>query len=608
MTDRFKHFTINKSKNKDLSKKFKSDPDFKKQVTYTIIDFVSMLGYDTLKSTPIYAIIDKDTFQNIKWLHATNSERYQNIYNYKEKRFEYKPVFYDVWNRILLHSFPLELKNRTKYNNRAFYSNDVNEEILFNMHYFDDTMCGCSFKEMTDVLAVDIDVHNGEGSLYSYQILQSFIEFIKSDPIYLEISPVGSYHAFFKLDKEYSTYERSTIINDFNSKYGYSIKYENTMRFPNSISYTPFTVDGEVLDYLEAIKLATEAYNTKQSQEIKSTIETIIEESPKSKERIEKKQYIISDIYSRVHKNKINHITPEEALQDESLNICTSNRHFPMLSIIRVAKFNNWTKDETLSFIRQKDNPLMPSKDLSRWNDSQLMKQIDKIWDSCKMTYVESIEAQPEKFISNLEHIPSNILSLINEKFIKTILNQVFIYSREYRTTKKNIKSFEIVFKEMLGYIYYNSKNNKILKGDFNKKLLIGYQFSDAFFYTMKRHYPELKKVDVRTVGNCIMKFSGYFTQYYTNAQGWRWNEKDMTRNFCRQFDIHTNTSHILLNNKDSISYIIHNSIKKYITLFSIINKLSNNNYTKITYYIKYFSNYVVDRGVELRDFDVGWS
>jgi hypothetical protein len=582
--DKFKSFSSIKSKDKELSVSLKKDENFRNQTSDKIMKFIDMLGYD-LATTSIYATINNKTFQSLQWFEATDFSRPKMYYDVKQKNYFQGRECFFVQDHILKHSFPLEIKNKKKFKHYNLYQNSIPEDILLNMQYMNNDMCGCYLKKQSDILCIDIDNHNNEGSLYTYQILFSFIEFIKTDPVYMEISSSGGYHAFFKLDKQYSIENKKSLLSQFKEKYGYSLELPTKLRFPNSLTYEPITKEHEVLSYLGAIDYSISVYNKKESIVIENkTIEPIIEiKEPK----------VVSSVFTRDRTCNIKHITPEEALSDNSLCIEKGNRVLPMLKIIRTAKFNNWTKEDTLLFIRKMDSNINPSHDLSIWSDIRLMKEIETMWVNCKMVYREKIDSQVSGFISNIDKIPSHILKIIDKRFINTIMNQVYQNSKQYRYSNKNYKSFSIIIKEMIGTIYYNSHNNRKVKSSHTNHHIVGTQYSIKYCEELKNHYSELKNTNVWEIVNCILLQSNLFEQYFINKRGWRYNPKFKENNYCRQFDLFNNKNHILLNSINHISFIIINSIKEYIVRYNFVKKCINNIINIITYYSQTFYDVV---------------
>lgn len=590
MNKKLNKFRFTKSKDEALSKRLKTDIHFKIEVENKLVDFIDLLGYD-LRSTPIYAHIDHSTFEGISWKEAPLFLRNKSLYNHTLKRYEQQKVSFCVESNILKHSFPLELKNKIKYKNKQFYGSDVEDEVLHNMHFLADNMCGCYFKKSSNILPIDIDTHKGQGSLYSYQIMKEFISFMKSEPIYMEVSHEGGYHLFFKLDKEYTYYEKKLLVKEYIDKTKNEIETPQKMRCPNSLPYTPVDSEFEVFSYLDAIDRAVSLYN-------KNPEVSLFPESIQSEELELKHQEILKPkpvrienaIYQRKNKSDVKLLTVDEFISSTDLEISTSNRIKPMYKIICAGKFNGWSIDEICSVIYALDNKSMPSKDLSHWSYDTLYKEVEATHASCKTYAYEFSSGKPDKFISNIEHIPDHILSLIDEPFIKTLIRQVHKKSSNYKVTKKNINKFSIVFKEMVGSIFYYTHNNRITKNNHSQKYLIGAQFSESYAQALSEFY-SFENINTWGIVNSILKHSSYFKQYKHNSRGWKFDPQNPELNFCRQFDIFSNKDHVLFNDKSKVSFLIFNSIKEFILIHSVKHKVMNYlNYVEVILYNEVFS------------------
>lgn len=581
------YFAISKTKDKELAKKLKTDLIFREQTKRKCIDFLTFLGFDLTKEY-IYAFIDKDNFNSLAWRETQNHFWNKSFFDVKNRKYESKLECFVIEEKILNHAFPLELKNKVKFKNKTFYHNNVDTETLYNMSYCSNTIMGGYLKDVSNILCVDIDNHNKKGSLYTYEIKNALVEFMKAEPIYMEISYHGGYHLYFKLDREMSLYEKKTLALEFKEKYKYEIEIPIKMRFPNCVQYIPINHHAEIFSYLDAIDRAYELYNI-QMVSTNTKINTL-----PIKEKIKTVQ---SSIYSRRFQSSKNKISIDDFIKNPTIEISTGNRVQPMLTIIRIGKANNWSIDDICKAIYTCNNPIFPSKDLSRWSYKTLYHQVENTFKRCSIKTSEYSSSKPENFISNIKYIPSHILAKIDKNFITLLIQQIQNNSNEYKATKKNINSFTIILKEMIGSMYYNAKNNKTVKHEFFKKHLIGMQYSTAFAVSLKQHYKkELETTDVWGIINIILKYSTLFVQYKANKRGWYFNSNNKEKNFCRQFDLSFNTNHKILNDTQTISLLLYHSInnfiKKYILNSSI--KIKNNIITIYTEYFNFVSSYFI--------------
>lgn len=546
----FKTFRTQDTKIKSLLKNIDKDLFLRHQLISNIKNTFDLLGYD-LESEKLYAIIDRDEW---KWQSTINYKYNKYVWNYKIKEYENISLHYDLSEHILKHCFPLELKNNTPKKTNWI----SNQEDKIGAHYIEYDMCGCSLKELSNIIVFDIDCHNGN-TLQTYSELLSLIDYFK-EYLYLERSYEGGFHLYIKLDKEYDFFYKKKLLQELKDKFNLQCtELPTRMRFPFSYHYESCDKDFEIFNPIQSLKIIKNNYNNQKgfSLEIKE---------------IKKVIPIISSIYSRQRQSKIKHITPEEFLHNneidkskEKINIFKGYRNDPMLKICQISNFNNWTDEETLFIIKQIDQG---SKDLARWSDDIVLKVISKMRSKSTIYYQESISCKPEKFISNIELLPDWLQSsLSDEQFVDSI-----IIKCKYKLTDLNRKKFTTALQEMFGSILYDCKNNRTTLNSKSKKYLIGKQFSSQYAQLMNKYYSEqFNSVDFHSIIKAILKYSELFSQFKSNSRGWNFNVLYKEGNFCKQYDLSNNKNHILFNNYNTISYIIIQLLK---SIFKYNNKL----------------------------------
>ncbi len=545
-------FKTFKEKNIICSQAFKKYPDILMSEADELISLIDYLGYNVNKtdSEYIYTAIDNIN-SKIKWLKTINQKYKVNKWNIDLKTYYTEDKYFNLYDFIVKHTYPLEIKNKRIY--KKAYSGDIEDRQ--GMHYINNSMCGASLKETSNILILDIDCHN-QNTLQTFNTYKCIIN--KYTPIFVERSYEGSYHLFFKLDRDYSLYEKRKWIEDINKQYNLDIHIPEKMRFPFSYTYCPINIKDDTIDIRELSEIRKDIYNNN----------NYITLSSEKIKKIHSNNTIpfFSDIYTRqkINNNKF-HIKSEE-LND--IEISKGNRYFNMLKIIRIGKFNGWSIEEIISTIYKLNNPLYPSKDLTKWSYNQLYKQVHSIYDKCNMYYIESFK--PNEFISNIQHIPTNILSLIeNKKFLTLLIN-----NSGYKNTELNHKKFSIIFKEMIGYYYYNSINPKQIKNKKSDKYLRGIQYSEQYASRLKEFYKEdLSNTNVFGIINSILKKSTLFKQYKWNYKGWYYNALKKENNYCRLFNFTSNSiKKDILNNKNNISFHILKSISNLDSYLTDIN------------------------------------
>jgi len=515
----------------------KKDPEKNQILTGKILESFSLLGYD-LNSEYIYAVTDKCT--NWQWYTTKNKTYPKNFWNKNDKRYEQKYTPYFLSDHILKHCFPLELKNKSKYNDSNYIHID---------------MCGSSFKENSDILVIDIDNHKNEGSLSIFNEFQIIKNHFENKIVYMEISKDFGLHIFVKLDKVYSLNEKQEYFKSISKEYNLTHSHlPFKMRFPLSYHYQPCDLDLNHNNPIDTIEKIKTDYKNLSGFNINPVARNLLTEKLITNEKV----YKPSALYKRQGK-KINHITPDEFLQTTDIIISKNNRHLPMLEICRISKFNNWNTDQTLNVIRNLDHG---SNDLKKWDNTRLSKEIEHIKNKSKIYYSETATnyCKPDTFISNEKYVPLEIKNLIqsDEFIINTIQNS------NYKLTELNIKKFKAVSIELFGYIYYNTHNSKQTTRD--KKYLVGIQFSPYYCELFKKYLQESKQfisIDVYDIIHTIMQYSNFFNQYFINDRGWFYLKDNIENNYCRQYDLSNNKHHYLFNNSNIISYLLINKFQE---------------------------------------------
>lgn len=524
----FKTSKTQDTKIKSLLKTIDKDIFLRHQLILNIKNTFDLLGYD-LESEKLYAIINRDEW---KWQSTINQKYNRTVWNYKIKKSEEINILYDLSEHVLKHCFPLELKNATSKRTKW-----LSQENQIGAHYIEYDMCGCSLKDLSDIIIFDIDCHNGN-TLQSYSELIFLIDYFK-EYLYLEKSYEGGFHLFIKLDKEYDFYYKKKLLEELKQKFNLQCtELPIRMRFPFSYHYEVCDKDFEIFTPIQSLEIIKNNYEKQQgfSLEIKE---------------IKKVVPIISSIYGRQRQPKIKHISSEYFLNNTDIIISKGYRNIPMLEICRIANFNNWTDEETLYVIKQLDQG---SKDLARWSDNTVLKVISKMRNKSKIYYQESIPCRPEKFISNINLLPDWLNdTLSEEKFVNSI-----ILKCNYKLTDLNRKKFTIALQEIFGSILYDCKNNRTTLNNKATKYLIGKQFSSQYAQLMNEYYSEeFNSVDFHSIIISILKYSGLFSQYKSNSRGWNFNPSNKEGNFCKQYDLSNNKNHILFIDNNIILYLI---------------------------------------------------
>lgn len=574
-----KKFDFEIEKDKELSKKLQ-DSLFKQQETKYLKTFLHSLGYD-LNDRWIYYLVNYNG--DVLCLSTDKNRSFKTKkWDYKNKKYEnYIDYFTD--ENLITHFYPYETKRKFTKKIKpecTFYS----KKEKINMHMIDKCMLGSALKEKSNVLQLDIDCHDGN-SLKTYQEYISFIDYIKKidekSILYIETSTEGSYHVYIKLDRSYTYEEKKEWVDNYKENNKCTlIDHHSAMRFPNSALYSPIDVCGEYLTFEKsrnnAVRRSSNRYPGFILKE-ESKLKNNIIEFPK---RVIGETKVRSSIFTRsIRSDKINLVTPESFILDNLNSIYRNNRHFKMLEVVRIGKFNDWSINDIIKVIYSINDKTNYSKDLKKWSLEKLEKNVENIYKKSKIIpfnkYGGIKTNSPNAFMSNIQHLPQHNISLLESNiFLNHIIGEC-----NYKNSDLNRTKFSIILKEMFGYIYYNTINEKKVTEKHTYKHLVGIQYPENFALKMKSHYTELKTTDVFGIINVVLKKSGLFKQYYINNRGWQFNTLNKDKNYCRQFDFKYNNNHILLNTSNIINYCMAMFVKLTINKLLSIQKI-------FTYYI----------------------
>jgi len=560
--NRRNQFLTYREKDIEMSELLK-DEKFQLKELEALVRFYDYLGYNMLGEF-IYPVVNhrEGTFS---WLTTVNGTYQTTEFTIQDnKKITYQLIKnYDILDHLLKHTYPLECKNpKIKLDNYGY-------EIPNNLKYIDKDICGATIKKESDRLLVDLDCHSHEPK-EQYKIFNdahlfiTYLEELNYTPDLIEKSREGGYHFYIKLDKIYSWKDKLNFINDFNLKNNTHLEIKDRMRFPYSYQYQPINRNEEIFTIPES---RIKAYENNSNLFIKANT-NIIEEKEIKEPKKNKIIPIISNIYERTNKSKIKHYTPEEFLNTTNISISSGHRHYEMLELVRIGKFNGWSIDEIKFVILQLNTG---SKNLSIWSDDKIKSIIEKIYNKCKIEYREHISTRPEEFISNIKIIPMNIRELLEDE----ILLKSILYKSRKKITDLNITKCRIILMEMMGYYYYNIINPKKTKNNKSKKYLKGMQYSQQYADKLKEYYfDDLENTDVMEFINLIVKCSGIFHQNFINSKGWYYNSIDKKNNFCRLFNLKSNVNNNIINNLNTLSINIIRSVRSSLISLVISNFL----------------------------------
>jgi len=409
------------------------------------------------------------------------------------------------------HCTAARLKNRrTKVpynaNNIKDYYSEENDILRINIFNINKTL-GASYKTRNNVIWFDIDDHNNSGiaDLRLKQLL-NIMDLDIHDALMIEKSVYnGGYHICFQLpyyitDRKY--YFRLKKILEERKIVGVDVDFSKTvLRLPLSYEYVPLSTN--TLEPFKTFKNFIQSVDF--NKVIHNKILDSINDNFTSKGE-EKVNQIIKDILS----GKIKHIPFDELTEsmenaffkykdkikywktkkviiqpktikmsasviDDKIEI-TEGKRFQMYQHIIPYCVNqlNYTLEQTVDFIMAHNKS---SKDIKKYGRNWVKKDISSFYQTCVSNKSQYQNNQlndfiSSKFVSNQKHIPSDLLSILNNKEVENFyINQLikeyqsvrFIYEpNAYQFTADKIQSmheqFPFILKEVIGSFYYQSK------------------------------------------------------------------------------------------------------------------------------------------------------
>ena len=534
----------------------------------------------------------EESINKVKSFFSLLGYNLKDRYIIKYKDYKNNKVDWKTTNKIC-NDFYFKVNKFNRRSNKWYQDNIVTsgEKIIYNHLFYkhkgknyeniQNYTSGTSLINNSDILVIDIDNHSkhNTNSLLTFNLCHLLLRDFNLPILYIEKNIFnGGYHIFLKLKDPLTQKEKQDLILEWlkeNDLYGYRgiIQIPNKLRFPFSTTYNPIHIReyGEEefvssLFYLENIK--------KQYDIIRQKEEIIIEQQVKKENyshRIYKKRKAI--IY-----------TPEKFIEKHQGYISEGNRHLPMLHIIRVGKFNGWTIDQCCEVIKRCNSGFVPSKDLSNWSDQKLYSVVEKLYSKSTIREYNPHFIIPDKFISNIQHIPENIKTIINDDiFIQQIIEKC-----RYKISQRNIEIFKTILNEIIGYCYFliNSKH-KTINNEKDIELLKGFQFSQSYCNALKEYY-NFPTIDIYKITRLICNSDILFSKVKLHNYKQYVFSLNKSNNYCIQYsvgsfnyykhDSNVFDYNILLQYKKAISKTNNFNIINYLLCSKLLNHIDINN------------------------------
>ncbi len=509
--------------------------------------------------------IDQDAIRNgVEWKKKSNGKPYpvkHEINN--EKAFKNhcipKPKILDLFK---IKKYPYNYEDIIiEFFTESHNLNTV--DICKYASLFHNKTIGLSEYERMDVLAFDIDCHDGD-EIHTDRTLYYLLKELNFPEImYAEKSVQGGYHIFIHIDDVVPDDFKLRFTRSFENKYK-SEEYKIEMRMrnkifrlPDSPSYMPCKLNIKDVEYIEAIpyKNRTEWYDHVLSFNNPLPVKVLEDFN----NNYYKEEYLLNDSqvvyppeiecdYLKLPEEQPN-LTTIKPLSEKALDVLNvkttpkidglkrklfhdypihaGNRVNTMKSIASLCYFLKL--DEEQFFLACMSNNV-DSKDFTRWSQDEARMECYQFYNNMTkhfdISYSPVSYDQDEKdtFHSNVVLLTDEIISWCNrytDFVFKEMIEPTMKSGKWINETKR---ALEILAKEIIGFMIYDfylTKKYNPQSGITHEKFLQlkrGVQPKRKMLDLMKDHY-EIK-IDIHKLFNIFMT-SGIFVQIKSSERGW---------------------------------------------------------------------------------------
>lgn len=396
----------------------------------------------------------------------------------------------------------------------------------------------------SQIMIIDLDNHNysicdpekrEEHEKKLIDIINTLIEELQTEPIYIERSLSGSYHLYFHISDSF--FNQNGFIYYFRNKYKIAVPIENNaskknVRIPGHWSYTPgqwcaengFIADSSRYEFIDRFlnnysnlshmsncqQYALYIMDFASQEEYDEFIEIA------SKDCISEPKPIIATEPIK-KKNKLPRYSPY------SYNI-TKPEYLSIEEIAQQYPISRGTRDYNLYMLRclTANYPIDCYAELVNIADDGTSQDWNKLTTSQKQQELERIDRNVQKrkimksrqFTDNSGDFNSNIHLARESRDIKAevvsgLMNIAGLNSKYSKVQESHREGIKIILSEMEGYILYQHRYKRKLNCNFADRtdLLQGFQFSSAWCNGLKKHH-NIKFDVYRVVRNIINHMS----------------------------------------------------------------------------------------------------
>ena len=380
---------------------------------------------------------------------------------------------------------------------------------LINIQKIDNKTYGSSQMPNSDILLIDIDNYPDNKAIDKLRTFLNHCDLKVSDLIFIEQNVFkGGIHAALKLPfVPKDEFYHKTM--DYFTSLGCRIECAFTngiLRFPLSYEYVALKHDEKILDADEFIsnefwEETFESYvtnlnwNTSHSKVLEAlntnNTKTLRKELEKT---LKKAKY---NNYWSKHRSIIKRVNEEEPIKPRRpfYKITAGKRYETLSKLIPYCKLLGYSLNQTIDIIYENTES---SKDLARWSRGHLYDNIKDFYNKCPEPIFYRGECT--SYIKNEGNLPKYALQVLSDKRVQKHLVNKFIanYIKERNRHNAYINRLSdekvdilkqvlpIMFKEIIGKMFYEIKNPKEFINGINEEL--GFQLPDCLLSSIQEY------------------------------------------------------------------------------------------------------------------------
>lgn len=528
-----------------MAEKSISNTEYLQNNQKQFFDLVRQLGFDCRKDKGASTIYSKNS-KSYYTLQPENSYHKNFKYSITKKHLESSKknrkstsVYQGKKEgKFIFKSLPEIVNLNNKYKILKYYNKDIYKlkklEIIIPIMKHNNV----AFREYdkTEIIAIDIDTHSftenklknnsfkfEEFQKLSFNILNKLKELNLNVILYEDSKICRGIHAYIKLNNlQYKEKIKEYISEILTSEFKeIQVEYRNQ----NKSLRLPFAYDYNCRD-IETFKIINKIY-----KKVNQSLNYYNKDCIDNEEIYNVLQQICAKPKPILTKSNIfykENVSKNKNIKLENFQITSGNRvsgNKTQWKLLGNCLLKNKSVHE---FITLSKNCNIDSKDLNKWNDKKINKNLTQMFEYGQKNFVKKEikykVSTNSTFVSSLNFISEKDEINLEKVIIK--LKENIISNNQYnRQTERLLKDCNIFFLELIGKIKYEDSNSRKLSKevieDFRltsqkrSDLLQGYQFPKEYLVKLKNHYN--LKSDINTL---FKIFKDLFLDLYIHKNG----------------------------------------------------------------------------------------